>query len=113
MGFELRLPAGLPSRQDLLFADLRIDGNEGASWRETVAADTHVGGVPVPRMVGYSLARIRKVLFPPRRAEDIPVMAYMHSQGLLDAGRLALARQDRILIEPHPALLAMLKNIGG
>jgi hypothetical protein len=31
----------------------------------------------------------------------------------LDADRLALARQDRILIEPHPALQAMLRGTGG
>jgi hypothetical protein len=40
-------------------------------------------------------------------------MAYMHSQGLLDAGRLAMARRDSILIEPHPVLLPAIRNSGG
>jgi membrane-bound lytic murein transglycosylase D len=112
-GFELRLPVGLPSSQDLQFADLRIDGDDGRRGEEPRLANSSVAGVPVPVIVGVSLARIRKTLFPARRAEDIPVMAYMHSQGLLDAERLALARKDNILIEPHPALAAMLRKVGG
>jgi membrane-bound lytic murein transglycosylase D len=112
-GFELRLPVGLPSYQDLQFADLRIDGEAGRKTDDARVSTSNVAGVPVPAMVGASLARIRKTLFPARRAEDIPVMAYMHSQGLLDAERLALARKDNILIEPHPALAAMLRKVGG
>ena len=57
--------------------------------------------------------RVRQTLFAGGRRDDQPVMAYMHSQGLLDADRLALAKQDRILIEPHPALHAMLRITGG
>jgi membrane-bound lytic murein transglycosylase D len=112
-GFELRLPVGLPTSQDLQFADLRIDGEDGRNMDERVSGNASVAGVPVPTLVGASIARIRKTLFPARRAEDIPVMAYMHSQGLLDAERLALARKDNILIEPHPALAAMLRKVGG
>lgn len=112
-GFSLRLPVGLPTSQDLQFADLRIDGDDGRKSEEPRVATEQVAGVPVPKIVGASLARIRKTLFPARRVEDIPVMAYMHSQGLLDAERLALARKDNILIEPHPALAAMLRKVGG
>ncbi|HLP39994.1 MAG TPA: lytic transglycosylase domain-containing protein, partial [Fibrobacteria bacterium] len=115
-GFDLRLPAGLPSRQDLQFADLRIEGAVAPvhAGRETAAAEEErLGGVPVPAAVGRALGRVRKALFPGRREENLPVMAYMHSQGLLDAGRLALARKDSLLIEPHPALLPAIRNSGG
>lgn len=111
-GFELRLPAGLPSTQDLLFSDLRIEASAPSAAAEA-EAPSELGGVPVPALVGRSYVRLREVLFPARRAEDQPVMAYMHSQGLLDAGRLALAKQDSILIEPHPALLDAIRNSGG
>jgi soluble lytic murein transglycosylase-like protein len=114
-GFELRLPAGLPSTQDLQFADLRIEAAPGTepSRKAEEARMEQVAGVPVPAVVGRSLARIRSTLFPGRGAEDAPVMAYMHSQGLLDAGRLAKAKRDSILIEPHPALLDAIRNSGG
>lgn len=115
-GFELRLPVGLPSAQDLQFADLRIDGSPAAASPAPVRpapGHARVGGVPVPAIVGASIARFRNALFPSRGAEDLPVMAYMHSQGLLDAGRLAQARRDSILIEPHPALTRALRNGGG
>lgn len=111
-GFELRLPAGLPSSQDLQFTDLRIEGTRPEQAMEA-SRTTQFGGVPVPAMVGESMLRLRRALFPSRRAEDLPVMAYMHSQGLLDAGRLALAKKDSILIEPHPALLTAIRNSGG
>ena len=115
-GFDLRLPAGLPSRQDLQFADLRIEGaaSPGPAARvPVVLREDRLGGVPVPAAVGRALGRVRKALFPARREEDLPVMAYMHSQGLLDADRLALARKDSLLIEPHPALRPAIRNSGG
>jgi hypothetical protein len=108
-GFDLRLPAGLPTRQDLQFADLRIAGNGGDELRGRPG----VAGLPVPKFAESALMRVRQALFAGGRRDDQPVMAYMHSQGLLDADRLALARQDRILIEPHPALQAMLRSTGG
>jgi membrane-bound lytic murein transglycosylase D len=108
-GFDLRLPIGLPSRQDLQFADLRIAGNGGDELRGRPG----VAGLPVPKFAESALMRVRQALFAGGRRDDQPVMAYMHSQGLLDADRLALARQDRILIEPHPALQAMLRSTGG
>lgn len=115
-GFELRLPSGLPSVQDLQFSDLRIDGAPLASRTAPARAEpghARVGGVPVPAIVGASIARLRSTLFPSRNTEDLPVIAYMHAQGLLDAGRLAQARRDSILIEPHPALTRALRNSGG
>lgn len=120
-GFELKLPEGLPSTQDLQFADLRIeatseDGRAGSSGNSSGLRKkrlTQVAGVPVPAPVGRALLRIRATLFPGRGPEDAPVMAYMHSQGLLNAGRLALAKRDSILIEPHPALLPALRKNGG
>jgi membrane-bound lytic murein transglycosylase D len=120
-GFELRLPAGLPSPNDLQFADLRIEGSAPrvhGSDPTLAAADrgtdvVHVVGVPVPAPLHQAFARLRNSLFPAEKAEDLPLMAYMHSQGLLDAGRLAMARRDSILIEPHPALRPAIRNSGG
>ncbi len=116
-GFDLRLPAGLPSAQDLQFTDLRIEGAPATASEapeSRLEEATRIGGVPVPALVGRSLARVRAALFPARdAAEDQPLLAYMHSQGLLDANRLALAKQDSILIEPHPALLNAIRNSGG
>lgn len=108
-GFDLKLPIGLPSRQDLQFADLRIAGN----GTDELRGRPGVAGLPVPKFAESALMRVRQTLFAGGRRDDQPVMAYMHSQGLLDADRLVLAKQDRILIEPHPALLAMLRGIGG
>jgi membrane-bound lytic murein transglycosylase D len=109
-GFELKLPAGLPSVQDLQFADLGIAvPNDMPASRRSGA----MAGFPVPRFAQNLLVRVRKTLFSNGRGNDQPVLAYMHSQGLLDADRLALAKQDRILIEPHPALQAMLRGMGG
>ncbi len=109
-GFELKLPLGQPSRQDLQFADLGIvnDGMEGAQPRRMGA----MAGFPVPRFAENLLLKVRNTLMPNRSGESRPVLSYMHSQGLLDADKLALAREDRILIEPHPALQAMLR-VGG
>jgi membrane-bound lytic murein transglycosylase D len=120
-GYELRLPLGLPSPNDLQFADLRIEGAEPrAESHEASRAPKgagpdviHVVGVPVPAPVHRAFARLRASFFPSERAEDLPLMAYMHSQGLLDAGRLAMARRDSILIEPHPVLLPAIRNSGG
>lgn len=108
-GFDLKLPVGLPSRQDLQFADLRIAGN----GMDELRGHPGVAGLPVPKFAESALMRVRQTLFAGGRRDDQPVMAYMHSQGLLDADRLALAKQDRILIEPHPALHAMLRSTGG
>ena len=108
-GFDLRLPVGLPSRQDLQFADLRIAGNGS----DDLHGRPGVAGLPVPKFAESVLMRVRQALFAGGRRNDQPVMAYMHSQGLLDADRLALAKHDRILIEPHPALHAMLRGMGG
>jgi hypothetical protein len=117
MGFVLMLPLGLPTSQDLQFADLRISGSspEGVNGVNGVhlRRTTELAGFPLPKFAEAPLDRIRKALFKHRRKDDQPVMAYLHSQGLLDADRLALAKQDRILIEPHPALHAMLRGIGG
>lgn len=111
MGFVLKLPLGLPTSQDLQFADLRISGASLESIR--MRRTTELAGFPLPKFAEAPINRIRKALFKHRRKDDQPVMAYLHSQGLLDADRLALAKQDRILIEPHPALHAMLRGIGG
>lgn len=108
-GFVLKLPAGLPTTQDLEFADLRIAGHGADESRIRPG----VAGLPVPKFAESAFQRIRNALFAGRRRDDQPALAYMHSQGLLDANRLALAKQDRILIEPHPALHAMLRNMGG
>jgi len=110
-GFELQLPIGLPSTQDLQFADLRIMGESPEGSR--VRHSTELAGFPLPRFAEGALLRVRNALFNSRRRDDQPVMAYLHSQGLLDADRLALAKEDRILIEPHPALHAMIRGIGG
>lgn len=110
-GFELKLPMGLPSTQDLQFADLGIMGerSDGPQTRHAGA----MAGFPMPRFAENVLMRVQNTLFSKRRSDDQPVLAYMHSQGLLDADRLALAKQDRILIEPHPALHAMIRGMGG
>lgn len=108
-GFELKLPAGLPTIQDLQFADLGIARETAAARPRNVGA---MAGFPVPRFAENVLLRVKNTLFT-KRGENQPVLAYMHSQGLLDADRLALAKQDRILIEPHPALHAMLRGMGG
>lgn len=109
-GFKLKLPAGLPTRQDQQFADLRLA--IAVSAREASSAGRSLAGFPVPRFAENTLRHIRKALFPFRR-DDAGVMAYMHSQGLLEVDRLALAKQDRILIEPHPALQATIRGMGG
>lgn len=108
-GFVLKLPVGLPTIQDLQFADLRIAGVGADESRMRPG----MAGLPVPKFAESALQRIRNALFQGRRRDDQPVLAYMHSQGLLDADRLTLAKQDHILIEPHPALHAMLRNMGG
>jgi membrane-bound lytic murein transglycosylase D len=109
-GFELQLPVGLPSTQDLQFADLRIAGeSDGRIPRHS----TVMAGFPMPKLAEKVLLRVRNTLFSRRNRDDQPVMAYLHSQGLLDADRLVLAKQDRILIEPHPALHAMIRGMGG
>ena len=108
-GFELKLPMGLPSSQDLQFADLRIAG-EGT---DELRGRPGMAGLPIPKFAESVLLRVRNTLFSGRRRDDQPVLAYMHSQGLLDAECLASAKQDRILIEPHPALHAMIRNMGG
>ena len=118
MGFVLKLPMGLPTSQDLQFADLRIagvspDGARAGFQSGGVRRATELAGFPLPKFAEAPLLRIRKALFGHRRKDDQPVMAYLHSQGLLDAERLALAKQDRILIEPHPALHAMIRGMGG
>jgi hypothetical protein len=120
MGFVLKLPMGLPTSQDLQFADLRIAGVSSEGIHPGVSPDgirlrrtMELAGFPLPKFAEAPLLRIRKALFGHRRKDDQPVMAYLHSQGLLDAERLALAKQDRILIEPHPALHAMIRGIGG
>jgi membrane-bound lytic murein transglycosylase D len=109
-GFELKLPAGLPTVQDLQFSDLRIAGETSESPR---AARGAMAGFPVPKFAENVLMRVGKTLFARQQRRDQPVMAFMHSQGLLDAERLALAKEDRILIEPHPALHAMILGMGG
>ena len=108
-GFELKLPMGLPCTQDLQFADLRIAG-EGS---DELRGRPGMAGLPVPKFAESVLLRVRNTLFSGRRRDDQPALAYMHSQGLLDAEMLASAKQDRILIEPHPALHAMIRNMGG
>jgi len=110
-GFDLILPAGLPSMQDLQFADLRIGADP--SGTDQISAGSSLAGFPMPKFAENAIRRIRKALFSGHGDQDIPVMAFMHSQGLLDADRLALAMQDRILIEPHPALQAMIRGMGG
>jgi membrane-bound lytic murein transglycosylase D len=109
-GFELNLPMGLPTSQDLQFADLRIGGepSNGRSARR----NADLAGFPVPKFAEGVLMLLREAWFS-RRRDDQPMMAYLHSQGLLDTDRLALAKQDRILIEPHPALHAMIRGMGG
>ncbi len=109
-GFELKLPSGLPTVQDLQFSDLRIAGETADSPRSQRGAMT---GFPVPKFAENLLQRVGNTLFSRHQRRDQPVMAYMHSQGLLDAERLALAKEDRILIEPHPALHAMIRGMGG
>ena len=111
-GFQLRLPAGLPTSQDLQFSDLRIGGGENGREGEQPTR-SFMAGLPIPESLAASLHRIKAALFPERRRDDVPLMAYMHSQGLLDARRLALAKQDNILIEPHPALQAVIRSLGG
>jgi soluble lytic murein transglycosylase-like protein len=110
-GFELKLPMGLPTSQDLQFADLRIVGEQSNGRRARRSAE--LAGFPVPKFAEGALQRVREALTSRRRRNDQPVMAYLHSQGLLDAERLALAKEDRILIEPHPALHAMIRGMGG
>jgi membrane-bound lytic murein transglycosylase D len=108
-GFDLKLPIGLPTTQDLQFADLGITGGGVDELRGRPG----VKGLPVPKFAESVLSRVRRALFAGDRGDSQPVMAYMHSQGLLDADRLALAKEDRILIEPHPALHAMIHGMGG
>ena len=110
-GFELKLPMGLPSTQDLQFADLGITGERADNLPTQRMGE--MGGFPVPRFAENVLMRVRNTLFSKGRGDDQPVLAYMHSQGLLDADRLALAKEDKILIEPHPALHAMIRGMGG
>ncbi|MEO6095931.1 MAG: lytic transglycosylase domain-containing protein [Fibrobacteria bacterium] len=111
-GFELKLPMGLPTSQDLQFADLRIGGESFAGRRARRSAE--LAGFPVPKFAEGALQRVREAWVGRRgRQDDQPVMAYLHSQGLLDTDRLALAKEDRILIEPHPALHAMIRGMGG
>jgi hypothetical protein len=113
-GFPLRLPAGLPSSQDLQFADLRIAGSGGEdSFSDYIAENSGPERRSLPALLGHSLQRLRSSLFPSPRREDQSVLAFMHRQGLLDAERLALAKKDNILIEPHPALAMVIRNIGG
>ncbi|MDB5105596.1 MAG: lytic transglycosylase [Fibrobacteres bacterium] len=110
-GFELQLPVGLPTIQDLQFADLRIAGETAESRNPTHSAA--MAGFPMPRFAESALLRVRKALFSHGRKDDQPMMAYMHSQGLLDTDRLASAKQEGLLIEPHPALHAMIRGMGG
>lgn len=110
-GFELKLPMGLPTSKDLQFADLGITGDRPDDPDRGHIAS--MAGIPVPRFAENLLIRVRNTLFAKRRDDDQPVLAYMHSQGLLDADRLALAIEDRILIEPHPALHAVIQGMGG
>ncbi|MEO7427327.1 MAG: lytic transglycosylase domain-containing protein [Fibrobacteria bacterium] len=110
-GFELKLPVGLPSSQDLQFADLGI-ANDGADPLQARKVGA-MAGFPMPRFAENLLLKVRNTLLSNRAKDTPPVLSYMHSQGLLDADKLALARQDRILIEPHPALQAMLDGMGG
>lgn len=111
MGFELKLPAGLPTSQDLEFSDLRIAGE----YRENARArgGASFAGIPIPEFAAAGIRRIGSALFTNRRRTDQPIMAYMYSQGLLNEDRLASAKRDRILIEPHPALHAMIRGMGG
>jgi membrane-bound lytic murein transglycosylase D len=108
-GYALKLPIGLPSRQDLQFSDLRIAG----AGPQPRPGKTAPNGLHLPGFAQSAWRLLRETLFPERAQQERPVMAYMHSLGLLDADRLALAKEDRILIEPHPALQAVLQDIGG
>src|SRR5690606_37494267 len=97
--------------QDLEFSDLRIAGE--SSEGEPVRRKPSIAGIPVPAIAEAALLRIQRALFAGRGRDDQPVMAFMHSHGLLNAERLASAKRDRIRIEPHPALHAMIRSMGG
>lgn len=110
-GFELNLPAGRPSLQDLQFADLRV-GMESIN-AEIPFPRRSLAGFPVPKFAENVLKRIYNALLPFQQQRKVPVMVFMDSQGLLNVNRLALAKRDRILIEPHPALQAVIRSMGG
>lgn len=109
-GFELILPTGMPTEQDLKFNDLYT--NSAATHPNARYAYRFMAGFHVPRFVSNFFFKVCNTL-PTRFRDEILVLDFIHSQGLLNAQCLALAKQDRILIGPHPALQAMIKGLGG